>query len=152
VPLAALEIITMTLDEYEAVRLADLEGLYQEDAAQRMGVSRQTFGRIVDAAHRKIAEALVHAKALEIKGGVIEMRNQRKFQCGDCRLTWEVPYGTGRPSGCPQCQSHNIRRAPEDRGWARRKTVEPDAARAGGMPHGRCWRRGRGAERPEGRA
>jgi uncharacterized protein len=119
IPLAALEIVTMTVDEYEAVRLADLEGLYQEDAARRMEVSRQTFGRIVESAHRKIAEALVHAKALEIKGGEIEMDNLRKFQCGDCGHRWQVPFGTGRPGGCPQCKSRNIQRAAEDRGRGR---------------------------------
>ena len=119
VPLATLEIITMTVDEYEALRLADWEGLYQEDAARRMGISRPTFGRIVESAHRKIAEALVHAKALEIKGGEIEMINERRFQCDDCKHTWQVAFGTGRPAACPHCQSKNIYRAVEDRGWAR---------------------------------
>jgi predicted DNA-binding protein (UPF0251 family) len=61
----------MTLDEFEALRLADLEGLYQEQGAARMGVSRATFGRIVASAHRKVAEALVHAKALRIQGGPV---------------------------------------------------------------------------------
>jgi uncharacterized protein len=130
IPLTALEVVTLTLDEYEAVRLADLGGLYQEDAAQRMSVSRQTFGRIVESAHRKIADALVNAKALEIKGGQIEMINQRKFQCGECRHEWHQPYGTGRPVACPQCQSKNIQRVAEDRGWAR------------SGPGGRCRQRG----------
>jgi predicted DNA-binding protein (UPF0251 family) len=69
VPMRALEEVTLTLDEFEAVRLADLEGLYQEQAAEQMQVSRQTFGRIVDSAHRKVAEALVHGKALRVHGG-----------------------------------------------------------------------------------
>ena len=50
--------VLLTLDEYEAIRLADLEGLYQEQAATRMNVSRQTFGRIVEAARRKVADVL----------------------------------------------------------------------------------------------
>ena len=142
VPLLALEVVTLTLDEYEAVRLADLEGLYQEDAARRMRVSRQTFGRIVESARRKIADALVNAKALEIKGGEIEMVNQREFQCGDCKHVWQVPYGTERPAACPQCQSGNIHRSPEDRGWARRGIDRPGAGPGRGMHRGRCWRGG----------
>jgi predicted DNA-binding protein (UPF0251 family) len=151
VPLTSLEVVTLTLDEYEAVRLADLEGLYQEDAAQRMGISRPTFGRVAESAHRKIADALVHAKALEIKGGEIEMVNQREFQCSDCQHTWHVPFGTGRPAACPQCQSRNIHRAAEDRGWARRASARAGSGSGRGMHHGRCWRRGaRGAGRQGG--
>ncbi len=55
------------LDELEAVRLADCEGLYQADAAQRMKVSRATFGRILDRARGKIAGAVVCGKALRIE-------------------------------------------------------------------------------------
>ena len=68
-----LEEITLTLDELEAIRLADLEGLYQEEAAERMGISRPTFGRILDAARRKVAEAIVLGKALKIEGGAVEV-------------------------------------------------------------------------------
>jgi predicted DNA-binding protein (UPF0251 family)/predicted Fe-Mo cluster-binding NifX family protein len=64
-----LEEVALGLDELEALRLADYEGLYQEAAALRMGVSRQTFGRIVEAARRKTAAALVEGKALRIGGG-----------------------------------------------------------------------------------
>ena len=150
VPLAALEVVTMTVDEYEAVRLADLEGLYQEDAAQRMGISRQTFGRIIESAHRKIAEALVNAKALEIKGGEIEMVNQREFLCSDCHHRWQVPYGTARPAACPQCQSRNVHRAPEDRGWGRHGAGGSGAGRGRGMHRGRCWRGGGPRENRQG--
>jgi predicted DNA-binding protein (UPF0251 family) len=73
VPLALLECVDLTVDEFEALRLADLEGLYQEEAARRMNVSRQTFGRIVDGARRKVADALTHGKALSIAGGTVEV-------------------------------------------------------------------------------
>jgi uncharacterized protein len=75
IPLSALELVNLTFDELEAIRLADLEGLYQEAAAQQMNVSRQTFGRIIDSAHKKIADALVNGKALSIEGGHIEIDN-----------------------------------------------------------------------------
>ncbi len=55
------------MDELEALRLADVEGLYQEEAARQMNISRATFGRIVEAAHRKVADAILHGKALRIE-------------------------------------------------------------------------------------
>ena len=54
--------IVLEVDEMEAVRLADLEGQYQEDAAAQMGISRPTFGNIINRAHAKIAEALIRGK------------------------------------------------------------------------------------------
>lgn len=73
IPLSILEQINLTFDELEAMRLADLKGLYQEKAAEQMNVSRQTFGRIIESAHKKIADALVNGKALSIDGGKIEI-------------------------------------------------------------------------------
>ncbi len=115
IPLSMLEDVVLTVDEFEAIRLADLEGLYQEQAAEKMSVSRQTFGRIIESAHRKVAEALVRGKALRIEGGKIEMPSERKFRCYDCHHSWGLPYGTGRPANCPGCKSENIGRAEEDR-------------------------------------
>ena len=63
--------IVMTIDELEALRLADLEGMYHEDAAKSMGVSRATFGSIVASARHKTAEALLHGKLLSVEGGSI---------------------------------------------------------------------------------
>lgn len=71
VPLRLLEEVTLTLDELEALRLADLEELYQEEAADRMKISRPTFGRIVESARRKVAGALVNGKALRLEGGPV---------------------------------------------------------------------------------
>jgi len=67
IPLSDLEEMTLDLDEIEALRLADYEGLYHEDAAVKMKISRQTFGRILNAARRKVAECLVKGKALKIE-------------------------------------------------------------------------------------
>ena len=82
-PICELDEVVMTLDEFEASRLADLEGLHQEQAAERMGVSRPTFSRIIDTAHRKVADALVHGKALRIEGGPVQMGPQRCCQRHD---------------------------------------------------------------------
>ncbi len=69
VPLRMLEQVVLGIDELEALRLADLEGLSQEEGGQRMNVSRPTFGRIVETARRKVAQALVGGLALRIEGG-----------------------------------------------------------------------------------
>jgi predicted DNA-binding protein (UPF0251 family) len=62
-----LETIQLEKDELEAIRLSDLEELYQEQAAGQMGVSRQTLGNILKRAHRKIAEALMEGKAIQLE-------------------------------------------------------------------------------------
>jgi predicted DNA-binding protein (UPF0251 family) len=136
VPCTSLEEIALTVDEMEAMRLADLEGMYQEQAAQQMNISRQTFGRVIESARRKVAQALCRGQALRIQGGVVEVVTMRRFQCYECQHVWELPHGTGRPQECPKCQSANIHRAAEDRGWGG----------AGGWGHGRgrCRRRGAG--------
>lgn len=68
-PMEDLEEITLSMEELEAIRLAHMEGLYHHDGAVRMGVSRATFGRVLDSAHRKVARALVVGCALRIEGG-----------------------------------------------------------------------------------
>jgi hypothetical protein len=101
------------VDELEALRLADKEGLYQEQAAEGMHISRPTFGRIVESARRKVAEALVEGKALRIEGGNFVVTEVRTFRCDDCHHTWRVPFGTGHPAECPNCHRRNIHRAEE---------------------------------------
>jgi hypothetical protein len=66
IPASDLEEVSLNLDEFEAIRLADYERLYQQEAARQMNISRQTFGRIIDAAHQKIADVLIKGKALKI--------------------------------------------------------------------------------------
>lgn len=66
IPMRELEEITLCMDELEAMRLTDLEGLYQAEVADRMGVSRQTIGNTLNSAHRKLADALLNGKALRI--------------------------------------------------------------------------------------
>jgi len=62
-----LEEVGLSLDELEAIRLADYEGLYHEQAAEKMKISRPTFGRILGEARLKLAETLVEGKALRIE-------------------------------------------------------------------------------------
>lgn len=80
IPSVELEEIVLHLDEFEAIRLADYEKLYQEEAATRMNISRQTFGRIIEAAHKKIADVLLSGKALKIEGGKVAL-DKKKSCC-----------------------------------------------------------------------
>jgi predicted DNA-binding protein (UPF0251 family) len=73
IPARQLEEVVMSLDEFEALRLADLDGLYQDQAAEHMNVSRPTFSRIIGSARRKVADALVHGKVLRIDGGPVQV-------------------------------------------------------------------------------
>jgi len=124
IPGRTLEEIVLTLDELEAIRLSDLEGLYQEDAASLMGISRQTFGNIVTTAHRKLADCIVKGKMLRIEGGAVAVTPQRRFECSACGNRWNEPHGTGRPKGCPACDSASFRRMVEN--GAIRPTTEEE--------------------------
>jgi len=61
-----LDVVELRADEFESLRLMDYEGLYQEECARRMGVSRPTFSRMVAEARRKVADVLLHGKRLLI--------------------------------------------------------------------------------------
>ena len=80
-PMNELEIESMRLDELEALRLADLEGLYQETAAARMGVSRPTFARILGRARTAVARALIEERALVVGEGPVVTAADEPFPC-----------------------------------------------------------------------
>jgi len=104
-----LEEINLLVEEAEAVRLKDLEGLEQEDCAEKMNVSRTTFSRILDSARQKIADALLNGKAIRIEGGNYEMAESR-FRCISGH-EWNVPFETminQPPELCPQCSTPSI--------------------------------------------
>jgi len=107
IPQCDLEEIVLTLDELEALRLADLEGLYQEEAAKKMAISRQTFGNIVELARKKVADVLVNGKSLRIEGGFVDL-NPQMFMCTDCGQRWKMPGESEKPHNCPRCGSANI--------------------------------------------
>ena len=109
VPLAQLQEIRISVEEAEAIRLKDLEGLEQEECAQKMNVSRSTFARILLSARQKMADALLNGKAIRIEGGNYEL-TKRNFRCGNGH-EWEVPFETmikKPPEICPTCNTANI--------------------------------------------
>ena len=77
-PLDELGGVILTIDEFEAMRLSNLEGLTQEQAARQMKVHRSTVSRILESANRKIADGLVNIKAIRIEGGCCKIVGKRK--------------------------------------------------------------------------
>jgi predicted DNA-binding protein (UPF0251 family) len=121
VPLRTLEEVILTIEEMEAIRLADIEQLGQGAAAERMEVSRPTFNRIVNTAHQKIAVALWQGHALRVDGGNFRIAHHcqtgmRHFTCQTCGHKWALPHGTGQRCHdltCPACQASTVTRADE---------------------------------------
>jgi uncharacterized protein len=89
IPLASQEEVILSVEEAEALRLAHAERLYQEGAALRMGISRQTFGRLLDAAHQKVTRALCNGLTLRIAGGTYHL--QSDSACPRCRGLRPLP-------------------------------------------------------------
>ena len=132
IPLRALDEVQLSVEEAEAVRLKDLEGLEQKEAAERMSISRPTFQRVLASGRKKIADALLNGKAIRIEGGSFEMAFSR-FRCLNGH-EWELPFETmiSTPHRiCPRCHTPNI------------EPLLP--ARLGGG--GRRWGRHRGKQR-----
>jgi len=69
IPLRGLKEIILTVEEFEAIRLKDLEGLEQFECSKKMNVSQPTFHRIVSLARKKISDAIINGKAIKIEGG-----------------------------------------------------------------------------------
>lgn len=110
-----VEVVELTFDELEALRLSDLLGLYQEEAAKLMKVSRATFGRIVEMARKKVADALVNGKAIRIVTGSVELMpsNLESVEyciCPNCGFKMvHPPHIPCRSLNCPTCGHHLIR-------------------------------------------
>ena len=92
VPARSMQEVILSIEEAEAIRLKDLEGLDQAQGAKRMHVSRATFQRILDSARRKMAEALIQGKAIRMEGGNFDMAI-RRFRCAEKGHVWEIPFG-----------------------------------------------------------
>jgi len=101
-----IEEILVKVEEFEAMRLKDVEDLNQEQCAQRMQISRQTFQNIIDSARKKIAIALIEGKAINISGGNYS-RNMCQFKCTSCDNTYEIKYEEDR-NICPSCGSAKV--------------------------------------------
>jgi len=104
-----LEEVCLSVDEAEALRLKDLEGLEQEEGAEKMGISRPTFQRILVSARQKVTDALLNGKAIRIEGGDFELA-LRRFRCSQGH-EWDVPFEAmlaGPPESCPACDNPDL--------------------------------------------
>jgi predicted DNA-binding protein (UPF0251 family) len=127
----------LLIEEYEAIRLKDLEGLEQEACADQMQVSRPTFQRILISARQKVADSLIHGKGIRIAGGNYT-RNICPVLCLDCGQRWDesLEILTARQADytCPHCQSSRIVCASSFEGHR-----QGPGARNRGCQRG-CWR------------
>ncbi len=114
--------ILLTLDEFEALRLADQLGYTHEAAAEEMEISRSTFTRLIEKARKKIADFIIHGRLLTIEGGSIHFRNNI-IRCQDCGHMFRISFDQDVRS-CPECDSKNLINL------------------AGGFGHGKCCRSG----------
>jgi predicted DNA-binding protein (UPF0251 family) len=121
IPLYSMEDVRLSIEEAEAVRLKDLEGLEQEECAERMHISRPTFHRVLEAARKKLADALINGKAIRVEGGNFEM-SARRFRCNNDGHEWEVPFEAmiSAPSPvCPECNGLDTLPAQPKAGFGR---------------------------------
>lgn len=102
--MSQLKEVCLGVDELEALRLCDLEGLYHDKAAEMIGVSRQTLGRILEQARKKVIEALVYGKALRIEGPH-DAQILTQYTCRLCHYQWQEPFVLKKTPCCPKCRS-----------------------------------------------
>ncbi len=135
--------VEFTPEELEALRLADVEGLTQIEAAERMGISQPTFHRILKEARRKAGIAITGGAEIDTVGEV-----SRIFKCRVCGNVWKEPFST-IPKMCPFCgeelKPENFELMEEFRGGIGRKG-KGKGGRGGraGRGKGKSRRRGRG--------
>jgi predicted DNA-binding protein (UPF0251 family) len=111
IPLRDLKEVSMSIEEAEAIRLKDLEGLEQGQGAEKMNISRPTFQRVLVSARQKIANALLNGKAIRIEGGNFQM-TQRRFHCHRGH-EWELADPVSDvPELCPTCHLPDVQLVP----------------------------------------
>ena len=113
-----LDQILLTLDEFEAFRLADYKSLSHAEAADEMEISRSTFTRLIEKARKKIADFIIQGKLLTIEGGNIHFRNNI-IRCQNCGHMFKTNINS-IVTACPACHSKSLINL------------------AGGFGHGKC--------------
>lgn len=108
-----LDEVVLTIDEYEAVRLIDLEGIEQNKAANQMNISQPTLSRLLKSGRKKLAEAIIKGKAIKIQGGTYKMQQTKGRGLGQERgrglgigsrgRMQGVGAGPGGKCKCPKC-------------------------------------------------
>ena len=108
IPVMELEEILISIDEFEALRLADFEGLSQRDASTAMQISQPTFNRVLSSARSKVASGLVQGYVLRIEGGRYRLADGTGIlECIDCGASADM--SSEDKSSCPKCGSTRLR-------------------------------------------
>lgn len=106
IPMRFLDEVCLSLEETEALRLKDIEGLNQADCAERMNISRPTVQRILESARKKISHALLNGKAIKIEGGNVEMLPQHFICENGHQWNLSLEQATIEPAkNCPVCDT-----------------------------------------------
>jgi len=106
IPMNYLDEIILEADEVEAIRLGDLKGLSQEEAAEKMKISRPTFGRIINRARIKIADGILNGKALRISEDLAgKLSDTLLFTCKGCGYKTRVKRNNILDV-CPKCSTN----------------------------------------------
>ncbi|WP_392486521.1 DUF134 domain-containing protein [Haloimpatiens sp. FM7315] len=105
-PSCEIKDVILKVEELEAMRLKDIEELNQEECAESMQVSRQTFQNIIDSARKKVAIALTEGNAIKIGGGSYRTK-YCKFKCFECGNIYEINYEQDKHV-CPNCGSNKV--------------------------------------------
>lgn len=103
IPIRKSEIIQVNLEEFEAIRLADVEGLRHEEAAEKMGTSRPTLTRILNSARKKVGTALTEARPLVVEGGNVLLEDIPEVTCCRCDMKLSGPAESTGTWNCPRC-------------------------------------------------
>lgn len=104
IPMRELGSVVLLFEEFEAIRLSDYENLTQEEAAEKMNISRPTFTRIYDKARKSVAKAFVEGKAIIIQGGTY-ITEDYWYKCQDCH---ETITAIKPITQCRKCDSEKI--------------------------------------------
>ncbi len=114
IPMRNIAEINLSIEEVEAIRLKDQEGLTQQECSEKMEVSRPTFQRVLTSARRKIADALIDGMAIRFEGGDYKLA-QKKYYCPECDEEFSRPRAWGRKRRqrgyhveCPECGNDDI--------------------------------------------
>ena len=106
IPMKDLKQISMTFEEYEAIRLFDYLKKDQNESAELMAISQPTFSRILKSARTKLATAIVDGQALILEGGTITI-GCHIFKCKQCSYQW-TGKGSKQNLKCQKCDSNDI--------------------------------------------
>ena len=101
-----LQTVNLSLDEYEAIRLADKLGLSHLQASEEMNISRSTFSRLIENARKKVSDFIISGKFLQIEGGNIHFQNNL-IKCSNCNYLFKVSISVSVLT-CPKCGSHEL--------------------------------------------